>query len=108
MDYYPEIVRGLLFRSIQKETRLSERQVAALEWGQISGNVIRTKYGREAKISRELQSALDALPRKGRFVFMSTALPPAFPQMSRADERAERRADRGHTLKLPRLKIQWS
>lgn len=69
---YYEVLRNLIFRSIQKETRLSERQVAQLRWEQISGSTIVTQYRREVQMSEELTAALALLPRSGRFVFIGS------------------------------------
>lgn len=54
---YYEILRNLVYRSIQKETRLSERQVSQLRWSQINDDTIVTKYKRQVKMSRELTDA---------------------------------------------------
>lgn len=59
-----EVLRNLIFRSIQKETRLSENQVARLRWSMIDGDIITTAYHRKIKISRELEDALVLLPRR--------------------------------------------
>lgn len=67
---YYEVLRNLIFRSIQKETRLSERQVAQLRWEQINGSTIVTQYRREVQMSAELTAALALLPQNGRFVFI--------------------------------------
>ena len=71
---YLEVLRALVFRSIQVETRLSERQVAQLKWSQIEGDEIVTIYKRRVKMSRELLSALSLLPHTHRFVFFGTSL----------------------------------
>lgn len=55
---YYEILRNLVYRSIQKGTRLSERQVSQLRWSQINDDTIVTKYKRQVKMSRELTDAL--------------------------------------------------
>ena len=60
---YYEIMRNLVYRAIQKETRLSERQVSQLRWSQIEKDTITTKYKRQVKMSRELTEALYAMPR---------------------------------------------
>lgn len=75
MSAYYEVLRNLVFRSIQRETRLSERQVAQLRWEQIVGNTITTKYHREVVMSDELVAALDLLPHSNRlgYVFMGTS-----------------------------------
>lgn len=73
---YYEILRNLVYRSIQKETRLSERQVSQLRWSQINDDTIVTKYKRQVKMSRELTDALSVMPRGKRsdFVFHGTSL----------------------------------
>ena len=73
---YYEVLRNLVFRSIQRETRLSERQVAQLRWEQVRGDKIETKYHREVQMSRELVAALDLLPHSGGlgYVFVGTTL----------------------------------
>lgn len=69
MDYLDAVIE-LTYYGIQKETRLSERQVRQLRWEQIHGNVISTVYGREVQLSAPLTKALALLPSKGeRFVF---------------------------------------
>ena len=71
---YLEVLRGLVFRAIQTETRLSERQVAQLRWSQIQGDEIVTAYKRRAKISGEVVAALSLLPHSHSFVFFGTSL----------------------------------
>lgn len=73
---YYEVLRNLIFRSIQKETRLSERQVAQLRWEQINGAQIITQYGRRVEMSKELVDALALLPRQesNRYVFFGSPL----------------------------------
>lgn len=73
---YYEILRNLVYRSIQKETRLSERQVSQLRWSQINKDTIVTQYKRQVKMSRELTDALSVMPRgKGSdFVFHGTSM----------------------------------
>lgn len=104
MDYYQEIIRNLVFRSIQTETRLSERQVAQLRWSQIDGDKITTPYKREVRISNETRHALETLRKRSgnKWVFMTTSLAPALPPMTRREARAERRSQRPH------LKLIWS
>ena len=60
---YYEIMRNLVYRAIQKETRLSERQVSQLRWSQIEKDTITTKYKRQVKMSRELTEALYSMPK---------------------------------------------
>lgn len=71
---YLEVLRGLVFRAIQTETRLSERQIAQLRWSQIQGDEIVTAYKRRAKISGEVVAALSLLPHSHSFVFFGTSL----------------------------------
>lgn len=71
---YLEVLRGLVFRAIQTETRLSERQIAQLRWNQIQGDEIVTAYKRRAKISGEVVTALSLLPHSHSFVFFGTSL----------------------------------
>ena len=73
---YYEVLRDLIFRSIQRETRLSEHQVARLKWDQIAGGVIHTRYNRQVSISRELERALYLLPHDDPrgFVFIGASL----------------------------------
>lgn len=59
-----EVLRNLIFRSLQKETRMSESQVARLRWSMIKGNTITTAYHRKVIISRELENALTLLPKR--------------------------------------------
>lgn len=74
MDAYYEVLRNLVFKTIQTETRLSERQVVQLRWSQIQDDEIVTVYKRRVKISRELLSALSLLPHTNRYVFFGTSL----------------------------------
>ena len=69
---YYEVLRNLIFRSIQRETRLSERQVAQLRWEQIQGSTIVTQYHRVVQMSSELTNALALLPVRGNFVFIGS------------------------------------
>lgn len=71
---YLEVLRGLVFRAIQTETRLSERQIAQLRWSQVQGDEIVTAYKRRAKISGEVVAALSLLPHSHSFVFFGTSL----------------------------------
>lgn len=73
---YYEVLRDLVFRSLQRETRLSEHQLAQLKWSQISDGVISTRYHRQVRISRELQRALSVLPHDDPrgFVFIGASL----------------------------------
>lgn len=74
---YTEVLRNLVFRSIQKETRLSEAQVARLRWCQIKGNTIRTTRNRDCKVSREVVDALSLLPHRETgvdYVFFGNSL----------------------------------
>lgn len=73
---YLDVLRNLIFRSIQKETRLSERQVSQLRWDQIEGSVIVTQYDRRVEMSRELVDAIALLPRQegSRYVFFGSPL----------------------------------
>ena len=73
---YYEVLRDLVFRSIQKETRLSAHQTAMLQWRQIDGNIITTRYKRQVEMSRELTNALAILPRSDPrgFVFIGSSL----------------------------------
>lgn len=73
---YLEVLRNLVFRSIQCETRLSERQVALLRWDQIHNNEIVTCYRRRVEMSRELVAAISLLPRNSSYVFFGSALLP--------------------------------
>jgi len=75
-ETYYEVFRNLVFRAIQRETRLSERQVAQLRWSQIHDDEIITAYRRHAKMSRELVEALNLLPRTHSLVFFGTSLAP--------------------------------
>lgn len=73
---YYEVLRSLVFRLMQKETRLSERQVAQLRWNQIHDNVIYTPYRKRVEISRELVDALELLPHTNSLVFFGSPLSP--------------------------------
>ena len=103
MDYYQEIIRNLVFKSIQRETRLSERQVAMLMWSQIDGDRIITRYHREVQISNELRHALDSMRNTSgnRYVFMTTSLAPALPRQSKLSKAVERKPRR-------HLKLIWA
>ena len=74
MEAYYEVLRNLVFRTIQTETRLSERQVVQLKWSQIQDDEIVTVYKRRVKMSRELLSALSLLPHTNRYVFFGASL----------------------------------
>lgn len=70
MDNYLDAVIELTYYGIQKETRLSERQVRQLRWDQIHGETISTAYKREVHLSDTLVRALALLPSQGeRYVF---------------------------------------
>lgn len=74
---YYEVLRNLIFRSLVKETRLSERQIMLLRWSFIRGDKITTAYGREVQISRELADAISLLPKADNgLVFYGTSLAP--------------------------------
>lgn len=110
---YYEVLRDLVFRSIQKETRLSERQVAQLQWSQINGSRIVTKYKREVEMSKELTTALHLLPRfdGSRFVFVGSPLliQQRSPEMEelRAQFEAEARAKAKRPKKVNFIQINW-
>lgn len=74
METYYQVLRDLVFRTIQTETRLSERQVVQLRWSQIQDDEIVTVYRRRVKMSRELLSALSLLPHTSHYVFFGTSL----------------------------------
>ena len=83
MDYL-DVVIELTYYGIQKETRLSERQVRQLRWDQITGDTIHTAYKREAHISEPLVKALGLLPSHGeRYVFPIWASPADASKMDR-------------------------
>ncbi len=83
MDYLGAVIE-LTYYGIQKETRLSERQVRQLRWEQITGDTIHTAYKREAHISEPLVKALALLPSHGeRYVFPIWASPADASKMDR-------------------------
>ena len=83
MDYLDAVIE-LTYYGIQKETRLSERQVRQLRWDQITGDTIHTAYKREAHISEPLVKALALLPSHGeRCVFPIWASPADASKMDR-------------------------
>ena len=83
MDYLGAVIE-LTYYGIQKETRLSERQVRQLRWDQITGDTIHTAYKREAHISEPLVKALALLPSHGeRYVFPIWASPADSSKMDR-------------------------
>lgn len=109
---YYEVLRDLVFRSIQKETRLSAHQTAQLQWKQIHGNVIVTRYKRHVEMSRELVNALSVLPHSDPrgFVFIggtSLFTPQDHPGMKElmAQFEAEERARK--PKKTHFIKINW-
>ena len=108
---YYEVLRDLVFRSLQKETRLSEHQLAQLKWSQISGNVISTRYKRQVEVSRELERALSLLPHgdpRG-YVFIGSTLliRQSSPEMEelRAQFEAEARAKKPKKVNF--IQINW-
>lgn len=108
---YYEVLRDLVFRSIQKETRLSERQIAQLRWSQISGNTITTRYKRQVEMSRELERALSLLPHDDPmgYVFIGSTLlvRQRSPEMEelRAQFEAEARAKKPKKVNF--IQINW-
>ena len=108
---YYEVLRDLVFRSLQKETRLSEHQLAQLKWSQISGNVISTRYKRQVEVSRELERALSLLPHddpRGYVFICSTLLiRQNSPEMEelRAQFEAEARARKPKKVNF--IQINW-
>lgn len=83
MDYLDAVIE-LTYYGIQKEARLSERQVRQLRWEQITGDTIHTVYKREAHISEPLVKALALLPSHGeRYVFPIWASPADASKMDR-------------------------
>lgn len=110
MDEYRAIMQTMLAQALRKEGRLSNRQVALLEWNQINGSQIRLRSGRVIKLTPSTYNALRALPVYGRYVFSTSALPPVgAPAPTMADITAERSQKLRRKLeKIPRLKIQFN
>lgn len=108
MDQYLDAVIELTYYGIQKETRLSERQVRQLRWEQINGNIISTVYKREVCISEPLVRALSLLPSKGeRYVFPLYTSPT---DSAKRDKKKMLKAlqqeyRREHRPKMPKLKL---
>lgn len=73
---YFEVFRNLVFLLLQKETRLSDRQIAQLRWSQIHDNIIYTQYRKRIEVSRELAEAISLLPRTNSLVFFGSPLSP--------------------------------
>ncbi len=71
-----EVFRSLVFLLLQKETRLSERQIAQLRWSQIRDGAIYTPHRKKIAISRELEEAIYLLPRTHSLVFFGSPLSP--------------------------------
>ena len=108
---YYEVLRDLVFRSIQKETRLSERQVAQLRWDDISDGVITTRYKRHVGISRELERALSLLPRSDKrgYVFIGSTLlvRQRSPEMEELRAQFEAEIRKKQAKKLNFITINW-
>lgn len=108
---YYEVLRDLVFRSLQKETRLSEHQLAQLKWSQISGNVISTRYKRQVEVSRELERALSLLPHNDPrgFVFIGASLlvRQSSPEMEELRAQFEAEAQARRPKKLNFIQINW-
>lgn len=108
---YYEVLRDLVFRSIQKETRLSERQIAQLRWSQISGNTITTQYKRHVEMSRELVKALSLLPHSDPrgyvFIGASLLIRQNTPEMEELRARFEAEAEARRPKKVRFIQINW-
>ena len=108
---YYEVLRDLVFRSLQRETRLSEHQLAQLKWSQISGNVISTRYKRQVEVSRELERALSLLPHNDPrgFVFIGASLlvRQKSPEMEELRAQFEAEAQAKRSKKLNFIQINW-
>jgi hypothetical protein len=108
---YYEVLRDLVFRSLQKETRLSEHQLAQLKWSQISGNVISTRYKRQVEVSRELERALSLLPHNDPrgYVFIGASLlvRQSSPEMDELRARFEAEAEAKRPKKVRFIQINW-
>ena len=65
-----EIYKDLIKEALKHECRLSDRQIRLLEWQHISECSVRTRTGREAKISKTTYAALQSLPHESKkYVF---------------------------------------
>lgn len=109
MDNYESIMRNMLVQSIKHEARLSERQIANLEWNQIHDSFIRTKGGREAKLTRATAEALHSMPVYGRYVFSTSTLPPTGVPRPNKTERLMNRAEklRSSLRSMPKLHVEF-
>lgn len=107
MDYLDAVIE-LTYYGIQKETRLSERQVRQLRWDQITGDTIHTAYKREVHISEPLVKALTLLPSQGeRYVFPIWASPADASKMDRQKmvKALRRNIRQSKRLARPKLKL---
>lgn len=91
MDNYNAIISTMLAQALRKEGRLSDRQVALLEWNQIEGSHIRLRSGRVIHLTPSTSNALRALPVRGRYIFSTSALPPVGAPTPTAHDRAQER-----------------
>lgn len=73
---YQEALSDLLMVEIQREAKLSERQVLLLEWNQIEGDKLVTKLGREVQLCPATLNALYLVRsgKKQRFIFSRAPL----------------------------------
>lgn len=109
MDYYNAIIATMLAQALRKEGRLSNRQVAMLEWNQIEGSRIRLRSGRVIHLTPSTSNALRALPVHGRYVFSTSALPPVgAPAPTAKDRMTERAQNLQRSLRhRPHLHIEF-
>ena len=68
MTNYKRLCRQLTAELVQKETRLSERQIMLLRWEQIGEGKIILRQ-REVEISKVAYEAILSLPCSDRYVF---------------------------------------
>lgn len=103
---YLEVLRNLTFKTIKLETRMSNRQVAALRWSQIKGNVIHTSRHRDCEVSREVVDALSLLPHSDsvNLVFFGNPLPQSdLQRLGELEQRLERPRRRFLVIKTKEL-----
>lgn len=104
---YYEVLRNVTFRAIQRETRMSDRQVAMLRWSQIRGNTIACSRQRSCNVSREVIDALALFPRndpESDFVFIrQSSLSISELNNMREQQRAKEAAKKRFLISWPRF-----
>lgn len=94
---YAELLRQMLIQELMHECRLSERQIKQMEWSQVGECSVKTRTGREAKISSTTAEALQAMPRYGRRIFVCPI--PQNPQKPTTIQKIK--------SKIPRVKVSF-